>query len=280
MSRSPEQLSELINELRAENERRNIHQTEERKLFREQLIRERELSRMEAVDRETRVFLTLAKVKPYSGNKNPSKIREFKTEIQRISEGFNLDNQQLITVAGRNMQGKAERWFHEYIKDEKNQTSTFDQFIRAMEAYFGEGYDSQWHHARLLELVQKGSVEKFNSRYDELLGNLPSTYLPEEVKINTYLTQLKHHIRREVKCKNPTTLREAQRLAMIYDDQYSSDSYGIKYSFRKPKDRYVPREESQSDKMEIDLIMRKPKVCYNCGKEGHFATNCSNKSKN
>lgn len=280
MSRSPEQLSELINELRVENERRNVHQTEERKLFREQLIRERELNRMEAVDRETRVFLTLAKVKPYSGNKNPSKIREFKTEIQRISEGFSLDNQQLITVAGRNMQGKAERWFHDYIRDEKNNTSTFDQFIQAMEEYFGEGYDAQWHYARLLELVQKGSVEKFNSRYDEMLGNLPSTYLPEEVKMSTYLTQLKPHIRREVKCKNPTTLREAQRLAMIYDDQYNSDSYRTKYSSRKLSHWNVPREQPQSDKMEIDLILRKPKVCYNCGKGGHFASNCPNKSKN
>mmetsp|Transcript_4442 Transcript_4442/g.4462 ORF Transcript_4442/g.4462 Transcript_4442/m.4462 type:complete len:121 (+) Transcript_4442:1240-1602(+) len=119
MSRSPEQINELIKELKEENLRRDRNQLEERKFYleqqqqerafaREQLILERELARLEAVDRETRVFLTLANVRPYTGDKNPSKIHEFKNEIERISEGFNLSNRQLITVAGRNMKGKAE----------------------------------------------------------------------------------------------------------------------------------------------------------------------------
>lgn len=183
MSRSPEQINELIKEFREENQRREQHQLKERELFREQqqqerelareqLILERELARLEAVDRETRVFLTLASVKPYSGNKNPSKIQEFKNEIERISEGLNLNSRQLITVAGRNMKGKAENWFNQYMKDDSNHISTFDQFILALETHFGEGYDVQWHHSRLLDLVQTGSVENFNKQFDKLLENL------------------------------------------------------------------------------------------------------------
>lgn len=106
-------------------------------------------------------------------------------------------------------------------------------------------------------------------------------YLHEDIKINTYLTQLKPKIRREVKCKSPSSLREAQRIAMIYDDQYDRDINWNRNYFKKPNFK----QNIQTDDMEIDNIssrsksIRQPKVCYNCQKEGHFATNCPNKSK-
>lgn len=184
------------------------------------------------------------------------------------------------------MKGKAENWFNQYMKDDSNHIRTFDQFILALETHFGEGYDVQWHHSRLLDLVQNGSVENFNKKFDKLLENLPADYLHEDVKINTYLTQLKPKIRREVKCKNPDTLREAQRLAMIYDDQYNRDTNLNRNYFRKASLKQNTTEGIESDRMEVDMITRKPKpvkhqrVCYNCGKVNHIAANCPNRSKN
>lgn len=93
---------------------------------------------MEVVDIETRMFLILVKASPFSGNKNSSKIRELKNEIERVCEGFSLSDQQLITVARRNMQGKTEKWFYGYIKNEETKKSTFKLFLQAMEIYFSE----------------------------------------------------------------------------------------------------------------------------------------------
>ena len=87
----------------------------------------------------------------------------------------------------------------------------------------------------LLDLIQNRSVENFNKKFDKLLENLPADYLHEDVKINTYLTQLKPKIRREVKCKRPTSVREAQRIAMIYDDQYHRDTNWEKKFIKRPR---------------------------------------------
>lgn len=177
------------------------------------------------------------------------------------------------------MKGKAENWFNQYMKDDSNHIRTFDQFILALETHFGEGYDVQWHHSRLLDLVQNGSVENFNKKFDKLLENLPADYLHEDVKINTYLTQLKPKIRREVKCKRPTSVREAQRIAMIYDDQYHRNTNWEKKFIKRPRKLFRPKE---SDDMGIDNIAIKPnqrkKVCFNCQKEGHIEAKCPNKS--
>jgi len=81
-------------------------------------------------------------------------------------------------------------------------------------------------------------------------------------------------------------LREAQRLAMIYDDQYNRDTKWNRNYFKKTNLKPNTLEEIEIDRMEIDNISSRAKqkkyskVCYSCQKEGHFASKCPNKSKN
>lgn len=95
MSRSPEQINELIKELREENQRREQRQLKERELFREQqqqerelareqLILERESARLEAVDRETRAFITLANVKRIQAIKILAKSKNLKMKLKEF----------------------------------------------------------------------------------------------------------------------------------------------------------------------------------------------------
>ena len=94
MSKSPDNVAELI------------------KIMRE----EQKLNREEAIARETRLFLTSATVKPYTGSKVSTKIQYFLDEIIRISNGFSLTDEQMIILAGRKMSDIAEKTPEKYRK--------------------------------------------------------------------------------------------------------------------------------------------------------------------
>ncbi|KRZ98291.1 uncharacterized protein AC631_05950 [Debaryomyces fabryi] len=236
----------------------------------------------EAEERELRIFLLNAKVKSYNGTKNPTKIQEFIEEIIRISVGYKLLDQQLITLAGRNMTGIAERWFLEYREQKIDQTDTFDDFADRVRKQFAQGYDVQSIYNKLITCVQLGSVEQYNSRFSTLLLELPRNFLGEEAKVTAYINNLRSQLKPHVKLQRPSTLSEAIEYALVFETQYTELSWWEKKTpFSKNAfHRYQP--QNNSDNMEIDSVKakKKSKVCYNCGKEGHFATNCSNKSKN
>lgn len=241
---------------------------------------------VKALDRETRVFLMQATVKPYSGNKNPRKIKAFIEEIFRISEGFNLNDSQLITIAGRNMTGKAETWYLEHYKKNEDSYDTFSQFTQELERQFCEEYDRQFHAERMMNLRQNGRIEAFNNHFDTLLKELPADYCTEELKLDMYLSQLKPNIKRVVKCKNLTNLNSGMRIALLYDDQYNNSTYHKnKQTFKNLNPKENVSNDRDMDKIELDHMLTRRNFptkleCYNCGKEGHFAAKCTNRSKN
>ena len=76
---------------------------------------------------------------------------------------------------------------------------------------------------------------------------------------------------------------EAMRIAITYD---GIEINKTKTYFNENSGKYNQRyNHNQTEDMEIDNItsrprmVRQPKVCFNCQKEGHFAAKCPNKSK-
>lgn len=184
-----EEITELISALQAENRQARANQA--------------------------RIFLLNATVRPYSGSSNPVKVKEFIDEIIRISVGFDLNDEQLKIVAGRNMVGAAENWYKQYTNKEENKTDDFDEFHTKLSEYFNKEHVAQEQTERFETLKQAGRIDKFNLAYIlalELLSNEPSS---DSMKMNFNLTKLKVNLRTEVKCRDPKTLDEAMRIALL-----------------------------------------------------------------
>lgn len=195
MSKSPDNVAELIKVMREEN----------------RLLRE------EAIARDTRLFLRTATVKTYNGSKNPVKIQYFLDEIVRISSGFTLTDEQKIIVAGRNMTGVAEKWYLAYQDKRLHQRDTFEEFGKRLRENFSRGYDRQEQYHRFNSLRQTGRVEDFNLQFRKTISEFSNDYFPPEMRLHQYLEKLKFHIKREVKCRNPKDLEEAMRVALIFE---------------------------------------------------------------
>lgn len=276
-SRSAEQITELINAMMEDNR------------MREHRIRS------EAKEREARIFLMNASVSPYSGSSNPENVKEFTDAITRISVGFNLNDEQLKIVAGRNMTGAAERWYKQYTKKEENKEDTFEEFHKKILQYFTKQHDSQEQIEKFEALKQTGKIDEFNLHFLLSLEVFSGESMKEETKLNWYLTKLKMNLRTEVKCRDPKNLDDAMRIALLIDKRDCENLYRSSFA-RNQRKYYRPQSNKTSqtrsngyqlttneDQMEIDSvnIKQKKKIkCYNCSKEGHFASNCTDRSKN
>lgn len=232
-------------------------------------IRETELARKEANEKEKKWFLTVAKVKPYSGQKNPRKLETFAADVLHISKDFNLDDSELITVALRNLRGRAQSWCFEHVHPNKAMYNDFTKFIQILKQQFCREYDRQFHVARLLELRQHGKVKTFNDQFSTLLKDLPPQYQKSELILDIYLSQLKSNIRTEVKYQNPTGLGSAMRFALTYDKQFNnSESCSNKHSFKRDDEKFNMKKRDREN-------LAKKLRCYNCDEKGPFAAKCS-----
>lgn len=239
--------------------------------------------REEARDREKREFLMRAEIKPYSGSRNPAQLNNFFQEIHSKAEGFQLNEEQLIILAGKNLKGPALKWYTEYKEASRIPLYDYKLFKEDIKAQFIGDFDISMLISKYWNLKQTRSVEIYNKQVSQLREELPKGIMPEEVQISAYLEGLKKRIQREVRLKRPKTLMEAMRIAITYDDSieitktksYLNENYG-KYNQRA----------NQTDDMEIDNITsrprmaRYPRACYICQKEGHLAAKCPKKSKN
>lgn len=205
-------------------------------------------SRARAIEWEVRTFLNLAKVTAYNGQNSPKTIEKFIDDVKRISEGFKLLNQQLITIAGRNMKGMAERWFLSYREQKLNQEDTFEDFTDKLRKQFIKGYDVQAVFNKLISCVQSGSVEQYNTKFNKILLELPRDFLGEQVKLTIYINNLRSQIKPHVKVQQPSTLSGAIEYALLFETQYTELSWWEKKS---PLQKNSYKKSQDSDEMEI-----------------------------
>lgn len=277
-------MAELDAHLKAEGELTKIENELREKAEARQLIGK------EAIDRETRIFLTHATISPYSGSKNSSRIKYFISEIIRISERFSLTDTQLIILSGRNMTGRAEEWFHDYRRSTKCSNETFQQFTHVLIHHFAGADDEKEQVKNLINLKQENGVKEYSSHFKSFLQKLPEDFFTEEQKVIFYIAGLKPKIRIEMQHENSFTLIEAIEISQVYENIIKVGSFGNgNTQFKKveldtqrnvecPKysdqNERTGHDEMKTNYVEIELQENKKYICYNCSKEGHFASQC------
>lgn len=279
--RSPGYMAELDAYLKAERELARIKDELREKAEARQLLGK------EAIDRETRIFLTHATISPYSGSKNPNIIKYFISEINRITERFNLNDAQLITLSGRNMTGRAEKWFHDYRHSTNGRDETFQQFTQALTHHFAGTHDIQEQVENIINLKQKNGVEEYSYYFRYFLQKLPEDFFTEELKVIFYIAGLKPNIKIEVQDENPPTLIEAIEISQAYENLIKFGSFGnyqAKESVDLDTKEYSDKiettnyDEVKSNSVSNELQENMEYICFNCSKEGHIASQCPKRS--
>ena len=249
----------------------------------------RQLIGKEAIDRETRIFLTHATISPYSGSKNPKQIKYFISEIVRISDRFSLNDIQLITLSGRNMTGRAKEWFSDYRGSTKFRIKSFQQFTQDLIHHFLGVYDNQEHVEHLINLKQENGVDEYRSHFNFFLQKLPEEYFTEEQKVLFYIAGLNPEIKIEVQLENSATLIETIEISLTYEDAIKYGRFEnnqvekvvelgsqkkVKFHKYSDQDERKGHDELKIDSTKIKLHRNMKYICYNCSKEGHFASQC------
>lgn len=129
-------------------------------------------------------------MKPYRGQSNPKTIEKFIDDVQRISEGVGLNDSQLIILTGRNMTGAADRWYINYKESEENEKDSYKTFENKLKSYFSKGYDEQEPYKKLLCIKHKTSVKMFNSKFRQIIDEIPNHVISREGFFHIYIASL------------------------------------------------------------------------------------------
>lgn len=142
-------------------------------------------------------------------------------------------------------------------------------------------------------LKQNKSVSEYAARFQSLLVRLPPNYRTEAGAIEDFIHGLKANIQQFVLYRSPRTLDEAVREAVAVEaiQTKTKGEFG-KSNFKKGQNNsygggYTPKIENvidDPDAMDLDEVHTKQLPsqkgqCFTCGKVGHKAANCPQKSK-
>jgi hypothetical protein len=238
-------------------------------------------------------FIMHTKIGPYDGSENPKDLQAFITDIKTTADAYDLNEAQYIKFAGNNMTGKAKTWFHQYQRDnlleKENFTSkeepeedtesqqneedseTFEIFVKKLQDHFTRDFDYLQAAEKFMRLTQTGSVADFNHQFHHALEYASEDPLPEKQKLFHYTRKLKRYIRLEVRAKSPKTLKEAIKLALLFERSNDDDNFTNGYrhqdktKFGKSRQNNYIQAKTNPD----------TQLCFNCNGKNHKAEHCT-----
>ncbi|XP_039039589.1 uncharacterized protein LOC120177547 [Hibiscus syriacus] len=204
----------------------------------------------------------------------------------------NVPNEQRIEVATMYLTGKAEVWFDGYNMQKHHVTwHEFDTDLchRFCDRYFADIVEE------LSKLVQKGSVEEYQDRFEELQPHmlLQNPTLGEEFFVSLFISGLREDIKHRVKVLEPKTLSEACRQAKLYELSVEYENKRGRAFFRNPpypnplpsnKPNFSnPQQKSSPNlppKQNLLEYRRQNNLCYKCGEKFSPGHQCKIKQLN
>ncbi|KAE8727404.1 hypothetical protein F3Y22_tig00005459pilonHSYRG00018 [Hibiscus syriacus] len=132
------------------------------------------------------------------------------------------------------------------------------------------------------KLVQKGSVEEYQDRFEELQPHmlLQNPTLGEEFFVSLFISGLRDDIKHRVKALDPKTLSEASRQAKLYELSVDFESkrlrpfvknpaHSIPLPGSKPNQLTLPLKNTSTTTQKQNLIdyRRQNNLCFKCGEK-------------
>jgi len=148
-------------------------------------------------------------VKPYSGSRSPVQINKFFSSLKKKAMRFSLTDEQLIILAGKDLEGAALSWHNEYGEASGVILNNFEDFKNDLTTQFLGDYDINSLIFEYLNVKQIKRVIAYNKKVSQLRLEIPIKLLTEEAQVSAYLNGLKKPIQQELRIKRSTSLLEA-----------------------------------------------------------------------
>ncbi|KAL4281742.1 hypothetical protein GQ457_03G022050 [Hibiscus cannabinus] len=171
---------------------------------------------------------------PFFEGQNP---RGWIKKCQKYFSIFAIPEYQKVEIASMYLNGKAETWFDGYIMQKYRltwQEFTADLCHRFCDKTFSDVVEE------FNKLVQKGSVEDYQERFEELhpLMLQQNTQLSEGYFVSSFISGLKEELKHKVKVLEPKSVFDATRQAKLYE---------LAMEIEAKKQKYVPRSTTYSN---------------------------------
>lgn len=219
----------------------------------------------------------------YNGDRNPRILESWILSFERYGRLKQVPDDIAVELAGNYFNDEAMHWFNSL--GQEVQGMSWNEFKNMLITRFS---DPLYHHRIMDEwdnLQQRSSVTGYTNQFEQLKRLLPQDQRTPDEGLRKYIKGLKYNTRISVEANRPTNLKDAQYLAFTYDQGNTVNGtpprrINIRHNFNN---NGLRNDRSNSIPMEIDntQVSRKPNKtkmnvikCYNCGRVGHFKSNC------
>jgi hypothetical protein len=156
------------------------------------------------------------------------------------------DNERRVALAVTFLRGSALRWYKcTERQDTARELKSWPTFIAALKAFFEAANTETLVRNKLANLRQLSSVAKYNDLFNSLIIEIVD--LDARSKLDMYMRGLKQQVQLHVTLKEPSSLDEAQRLALNIDGILVETGY-VKNSQPRDAPRFKHNKHSHRDR--------------------------------
>src|SRR5690349_9855084 len=214
----------------------------------------------------------------YAGGRNES-LAAWIFQMERYCQLLPVPDINRVEFAGTFLKDHAAMWWQTTYND----IESWRDFTDGLREQFQPVNTAKTARAQLDRLKQTSSVRFYNTRFRELILQIP--HMHEEDRVHHYINGLKPQVAALVALRQPDSLLDAQGLADTADTiQHHHVPYQTYGSRGTGQTQHRPNYQGPAP-MELDAIgkltdtererLRKNGGCFRCRKTGHVARNCT-----
>lgn len=232
---------------------------------------------------------------PKTDGRKPSPIEwTYKAEAYLVAQGYVLNRDRaVIAIASAYFEGPALLWHLAHNQavalGHRLDYASWDEFKTAFISRFTPIDPAETARQRLARCRQTKSATAYTSEFDSIILNLPQ--MDEADKLYKFISGLKPQIQIHVTLQRPTTLAEAQNLAIRVDTSlWAMGQRGGRSHYNHGNYNSAPCADAPPDKMDLDNAEAKggatrppprkdnktgeTRSCWYCGRRGHLKHKC------